>query len=167
MVVSSRGFNSLQPADEEKAMTPDSTNRSAGHFGLVAVALGGVALIAAVIHFFGGPFAPQNSIGVSLGEIAADATKSVLRNFLGRDQPAAAPLPWDVDRVIWLAVAATGALAVVLSVVAMIRHEPRRVVIGGLALGIGAIVFQFAAYVVLAVLVIMLIGVLFGKLGLG
>ena len=147
-------------------MTPHPIYRPAGFFGLAAVILGGVALIASVVHFFGGPFAPQDPVGVSLGKIAADAGKSALRGLLGRDQPTAAPLSWDIDRVIWLVVAAAGALAVVLSVVALIRHEPRRVVIGGAGLGVGAIVFQFAAHVGLAVLSIMLIGALLGALGL-
>ncbi|CTQ49977.1 hypothetical protein [Jannaschia donghaensis] len=140
---------------------------TAGIFGTAGLILGGLALVLAVFHFFGGPFAPQDAVGVTLGEIAAEAGKAALRDLVGLGQPTPVPSPWDIDRILWTGTAVTGAFAVVLAVIALVRHEPRRIVIGGAALGAAAITFQFAAVIVMTLLAILVIGIILDSLGLG
>lgn len=144
----------------------DEAAGSAG-FGMAAMLIGGAALLGAVVTVMGGPFAPQSETAVTVGEFAAQAGKAALRDVLGLEQPAELPRGWDVDRVLWVSMAALGALAVFLSVVSLVRREPWRWAAGGAALGIGAITFQFAMAVVAAILLILLVGTILGALGLG
>lgn len=122
-----------------------------------AMLLGAAALILAVVHLFAGPFAPVNSVGVTLGELAAEIQQSGLRALRGEPQPDAQARPWDIDRILALAAAVMGPAAIVLAVIGFVRHEPRRAVIGGVGLGAAAVAFQFFAWLALAVLGVMIL----------
>lgn len=129
-------------------------------FGWLGFALGAVALLAALFVFWAGPFAPQQSTGVSLGELAAEIGKSTLRAAAGMDQPDPVAPVRDLDDHLQVGVALLGGLAIILSVVGILRHEKMRPAIAGIAIGIGAILFQFFAWAFLAFLVVVLIAVL-------
>ena len=134
-------------------------------FGVAATCLGGAALLGAVVTLFGGPFAPQADAAVSLGELAAQAGKAALRDMVGMDQPPRAPVAWDVDRILWVAMAALGALAVILAAISVVRHEPWRWAAAGATLGAGAVVFQYAVAVVAAMLIVLLVAAVFQNFG--
>jgi hypothetical protein len=116
-----------------------STGLSWGHF---AIGAGALALSLAMLHVFGGPFAPQPSAGTTVGEIAGEMRAAALRALNGEPQPAPVPRGWDIDRVLMVAAPLVGVLAIVLSMVAALRREGLRLAGYGAALGVGAIVFQ-------------------------
>jgi hypothetical protein len=120
-------------------------------FGNSALFLGALALTAAMVCVYAGPFAPQQKIGVSLGEIAADMAKSAFRGLNGQAQPAPVAGGMNIDDLLQIAVSVTGVLAIVLSVVALARHEPWRLCAGALGLGLGAVFFQFVAWAVMLI----------------
>ncbi|WP_171230932.1 hypothetical protein [Ruegeria sp. HKCCA6707] len=66
-------------------MTADDTANPV--FGWIGFCVGALALFAALFVFWAGPFAPQHSAGVTLGELAAEIGKSTLRAAAGLDQP--------------------------------------------------------------------------------
>lgn len=113
--------------------------------GILGFCLGALALIIVLVAFFGGPFAPQQATGVTLGDIAAEAGKATLRNWLGMDQPAPQAASWTIDRVLWVAVGVLGAAAILCGAIAMIRRERRDVAAWAVGLGVGAVTLQFAA----------------------
>lgn len=137
----------------------------AGKFGYAAIILGLCALTMTVVHFFGGPFAPQQSAGVSLGELTAEIAQSAKRSVLGQPQPAPATRPWDTDRIVDVAAPVLAVFALALAVFAYVQHEPRRLVVSGIALGSGALLFQFFAWYALALIGVLLIYAMMDSLG--
>ncbi len=127
-------------------------------FGWAGFCLAALALFAALFVFWAGPFAPQQSAGVTLGELAAELGKSTLRAAAGMEQPAPVAPTRDLDDFLQIGVAMLGGLAIVVSVIGILRHEKRRPAIAGVVIGTGAILFQFFAmafFAFLGALVIM------------
>jgi hypothetical protein len=120
-------------------------------WGHVAISAGALALAIAMIHVFGGPFAPQPSVGTTVGEIAGEMRAAALRAVNGEAQPAPEPRGWDIDRVLMLAAPLLGALAIVLAMVAALRREGWRLATYGAALGVGAIVVQMVWWIALLI----------------
>ena len=60
-----------------------ATETASPVFGWIGFGLAAMALFAALFVFWAGPFAPQQSTGVSLGELAAELGKSTLRAAAG------------------------------------------------------------------------------------
>ena len=126
-------------------------------FGWIGFATASAAFMAALFVFWAGPFAPQQSTGVSLGELATEIGKSTLRAAAGLDQPEPVTQARDLDDHLRIAVAMLGGLAIVLSAIGFLRHERRRPAIAGITIGIGAILFQFFAFAFLAFLGVLII----------
>ncbi|MGD1869856.1 MAG: hypothetical protein ACFB0F_10180 [Neomegalonema sp.] len=112
-------------------------------WGYLALIAGALSLSVAVLHVFGGPFAPQASIGTTIGEIAADIRASAMRSINGQAQPAPAPQNWDIDRILLVAAPILGVFAIVSAIISSIKRDPWRLVAYGATLGVAAIVLQF------------------------
>lgn len=113
--------------------------------GWIGMALGAVALLIAVIHFWGGPFSEQPSIEQTVAEKVGSIKDAAIAALKGED--AARPEQSgsvDMDRMIWLATSVLGALAIIFGLVGFARHESLRVAGGAAALGGCAMAFQFA-----------------------
>jgi hypothetical protein len=131
---------------------PDTQMPWAGlGWGHVAMGTGALALALAMLHVFGGPFAPQPSVGISVGEIAGEMRAAALRAVNGEPQPAPVPRGWDADRILALAGPLVGVLAILLSMVATLRRDGLRLAGYGAALGVGAIVFQMVWWIALLI----------------
>ncbi|WP_281973333.1 hypothetical protein [Ruegeria faecimaris] len=126
-------------------------------FGWIGFSVSAMALLGALFLFWAGPFAPQQSTGVSLGELAAELGKSTLRSAAGLDQPEPVARVRDLDDFLQIGVALLGGLAVILSAIGILRHEKLRPAIAGIAIGIGAILFQFFAFAFFAFLGVLVI----------
>jgi len=133
--------------------------------GVAGFMLGALALLVVVISFVGGPFAPQNAVGVTLGDIAAEAGKATLRNWLGMDQPTAAPAPWTIDRALWLVGVVLGVIAILCGAVALLLSERRDIALWALGLGISAVMLQFIASALMMVVGALILCALIYALG--
>jgi len=130
-------------------------------FGWIGLALGGVALLIVMVHFWGGPFEAQPNIGQRIGETAADIRQSAARALRGEPQPAPETQIWGIDRILQLSGPVLGAIAIFLGVVSLARREDRRVIAGSIGLGATAIGFQVFTWVVLLIAgVILLFGIM-------
>ena len=134
-------------------------------FGWIGFFTGAVALLTALIVFWAGPFAPQQTTGVSLGELAAEIGKSAMRSAAGLEQPKPVAPAKDIDDYLKVAVAVLGGIAIILATTGLIQHERARPAVAALALGGGAILFQFFTWMVLAVLGVILISALLQSFG--
>ncbi len=131
---------------------------TASFFGVI---LGACALLIVMIHFWIGPFTPQQDISVSIGEIAGEIRQAATRALTGAAQPEPQVNPWNIDDTLKLIGTLLAGSAVVLGIIGYIRHEAKRPIIGALALGIGAILFQMITWAILLVVgVILLIGIM-------
>ncbi|WP_299146977.1 hypothetical protein [uncultured Tateyamaria sp.] len=125
--------------------TTDTPQPTRPRMGIAGFVLGGLALLVVVISFVGGPFAPQNTVGVTLGDIAAEAGKATLRNWLGMEQPGPEPVPWTIDRTLWLIGVVLGVIATLCGAAALLLRERRDIALWALGLGISAVALQFVA----------------------
>ncbi|NBB99020.1 MAG: hypothetical protein GVY34_12800 [Alphaproteobacteria bacterium] len=131
-------------------------------FGWAAFASGAAAFMLAMVIFWAGPFAPQQSAGVSLGELAAEIAKSTARAAAGQEQPAPVAPTRSVDDYLATGIAILAGLAVILGLASLVRREGRRTAMAGITLGGLAIGFQLFTWAVMMIAgVIALVGLLY------
>ena len=129
----------------------DNSSIARAPLGWSGFAAGAAALILTLVLFWAGPFAPQQSAGVSIGELAAEIAKSAARSVAGQPQPGPVAIPRTIDDYLEIAVAVLAGLAVVLGVASLIRHEHKRAALSGVGLGVAAIGIQLFAYAIMMI----------------
>lgn len=133
--------------------------------GIISFAMGSLAVLLVLVHFWAGPFAPQERASVTIGEIAADIRQSALRKLKGESQPKPVAEPWDIDRVLKLVAAVLAGLAVVAGAASLVRRESWRPAVAGAALGVSAITFQFFAWAILIAVGAIIISAIIHNIG--
>jgi hypothetical protein len=121
----------------------------AAPLGWVGFLTGAVARVLTIVTFWAGPLAPQQTPGVTLGELAADIAASAARSVAGQPQPAAVMPARDVGDWIAVGVGALAGLAMVLGLAAVLRRERTRVAVSGVVLGGLAVGFQLFNWAVM------------------
>ena len=142
-------------------MTETAPPQSA-NLGWLGFIVGAAALILTLVIFWAGPFAPQQTAGVTLGELAADIAKSAARSMAGQPQPEPVSQPLTIDDYLEIGIGVLAGLAVVIGMAALIRHEQKRAAISGIALGglaVGIQLFAWSVMMIVGGLVIM--GIMF------
>lgn len=129
----------------ETAEAPTAT------FGWLGFATGAAALILTIVIFWAGPFAPQQSAGVSLGELAADIAKSAARSVAGQPQPDPVAPARDIDDYLEIGTGLLAGLAIVIGIAALIRNERRPAAVSGIALGGLAVGFQLFTWTIMLI----------------
>ena len=121
------------------------------YWGFWAV-LSGVVSVVMVFAFIGGPsLEPAPSVGSQIGEIAGEIKRSAWRSFFGlapETPKVVEPSLWD--RIGFIA-PLIGGLAILLSVISLVRRENWRLAAYGTGLGVGAITFHFFWWVALLI----------------
>ncbi len=136
-------------------------------FSMGGIAVGAVALLLVLVHFYAGPFAPQKPIERTVAETAVairDATVAALRGEDVEDE--VSQRDFDIDRALAIFAAVLGGLAIILGVVGFAKGEPARAAGGAAVLGAGAIAFQFAIVAIGAIVLAILVAAVIGQLGL-
>ena len=113
--------------------------------------VGSAALMLTLLVFWAGPFAPQQTAGVTLGELATDIAKAAARSVAGQAQPEPVSQPWTIDDYLEIGVGLLAGLAIVTGVAALIRHENKRAAVSGIALGSLAIGIQLFAWSIMMI----------------
>lgn len=127
-------------------------------FGWSGIALGGLALFLAMIHFYGGPFAPQQTLESLVAGKAAAIKESLLASLTGQQIPEKVSRPhYNVDRILKMVIAVLAVGAVILGVIAGVYKENPRAVSAAVMLGVGTLAFQIAMFAFGVVMVIFLI----------
>lgn len=105
------------------------------------IAIGAVALLLAVVHFWAGPFSPQPTLEQTVAEKAVAIKEATLAALKGEEP--VVPVQekgMGADQIVSLATAVFGGLAIVLGVLGFAKKEPLRVAGGAAVLsqiGIG------------------------------
>ena len=136
-------------------------------FGWSGIALGGLALLLAMVHFYAGPFAPQQTLESLVAGKAVAIKESLLASLAGHQIPEKVSRPhYDVDRILKIVTAVLAVRAVVLGAIAGACKENPRAVSAAVMLGIGTLAFQIAMFafgVVMAIfLVFLVLSLIFG-----
>lgn len=127
----------------------DAVEAPRSTLGWIGFATGSVALVLTILIFWAGPFAPQQDVGVGLGELVADIAKSAARSVAGQPQPAALVPTRDIDDYLRIGVGVLAGLSIILGVAALVRYERKRAAISGIALGGLAVGFQLFAWMMM------------------
>jgi hypothetical protein len=139
-------------------LSPDPASR-------LAFALGALGLLLVLVQLAAGPFAPQPSLETFVGETAAGIREAAARALAGEPAPPPEARPWDVDRLLRLAGAVAGGLALALAALGLLRGERRRAVAAGAALGAAAVTVQLVVWVALLICGVLLLGLILEHLG--
>jgi len=128
----------------------------------IGIAIGAMALILAIVHFWAGPFTPQPTVEQTVAEKAVAIKEATIAALKGEEPVAPVKRSsMDMDNIASLATAVLGGLAVILGVIGYATKEPLRVAGGAALLGGSAIAFQFAVLALGAILLaILVVGVL-------
>ena len=130
----------------------DAASKSRATVGWLGFAVGAAALVLTLLVFWAGPFAPQQSTGVSVGELATEIARSAARSVAGQPQPEPTAPPRDMDDYLEIAVGTLAGIAIVLGVAALVRHEQPRAAISGIALGGLAVGIQLFTYTIMLII---------------
>ena len=142
-------------------------SQSSTKFGFIGIAIGSIALLLALVHFWAGPFSPQPTLETTVAEKAASIKNATIKALKGEEYRETYKSNWDADKIANVATAILGGLAFILSILAFAKQEPMRVAAGGAALGVSAIAFQFIAMYAMALLVVILIAAVLSSIGIG
>lgn len=128
-------------------------------FSIAAIGLGGIGLFIALLVMYAGPFAPQQDIGTTIGEIAGNMRAAAWRSFFGLEQPESMIVQraWDIDRILMTIAPAAGVLGVIMAITAYIRREPKRIATYGMALSVCAVFVQVLFIVLMIVAGVLLL----------
>lgn len=125
----------------------------------IGVALGGIALLLATIHFYAGPFSPQQSLEEQVAQKAVAIKDATIAALKGEQAPVVEKKSeFDLDRITHIIVSVLGTLAVILAAAGMLKGEPLRGAVGAAGLGVLGIGFQFMTIALGAILFVILVG---------
>lgn len=134
-------------------------------FGLWSVAVGFIALAGIVFHFFAGPLEPPPPLELSIAEKAVSIRDATVAALKGEEYEARSTMSSKtLDDYLTYSFIAVALLAILLAVIAFIRHEPWRASAAGAALGGLAITFQFAIILFFGLLFVILLTAVMDKL---
>ena len=136
-------------------------------FGFFGIGIGGIALLLALVHFWAGPFSPSPTLETTVANKVASIRTATIKALKGEEYREVSTTNWDADKVTYVITALLGGLALILSVIAFAKQEPKRLAFGGAILGVSAIVFQFMALYLMALLVVLLICAVLSSVGFG
>jgi peptidoglycan/LPS O-acetylase OafA/YrhL len=135
--------------------------------GFVGIAVGSIALMMAIVHFWMGPLSPQPSVERTVAERAVAIKNATIAALKGESiKKEAPPKNFDLDQGVRIATSVLGGLAVILGVVSFAKREPVRVGGGAAFLGGAAIAFQFAVIALGAIVLAVLIGAVISQIGI-
>jgi hypothetical protein len=132
---------------------------------LTAVVLGSVALLAAIVTFWAGPFAPQPAFEDVLIETATNIRDAAVRSMRGEEAPQPQRPARDIDDILQIVISALGGIAIILAVVGFVREESKRPIAAGFVLGAGAIAFQFLSWFALVLVGVIILAIILNSFG--
>ncbi|MEM7653519.1 MAG: hypothetical protein AAF220_10105 [Pseudomonadota bacterium] len=124
------------------------------HWGLWAVMFGAVSVALVLVQMQLLSSQEAAPIGQQIGEIAGEIKRNAWRSFLGLASPEPEPVPAsrDIFGTLFMITPFVAGVALVLSAISFVKRENWRLGFMGVALGGGAILFQFAWWMVLVLL---------------
>ena len=145
-----------------------STPGKVARFGFTGIGIGAVSLLLALVHFWAGPFSPQQPLEETIAEKAVairDATVAAMKGEEFESQPQAKRI--DLDQAINIAIAVLGGIAIILGVIGFATGERKRAAFGAIFLGGAAIGYQFLTVALVAIIFAILVAAVLSQLGLG
>lgn len=99
-------------------------SQSSTRFGFIGIAIGGIALMLALVHFWAGPFSPQPTLETTIAEKAASIKNATIKALKGDEYRETYKSNWDADKFATVSTAVLGGLALIFSIIAFAKQEP-------------------------------------------
>lgn len=141
-------------------------NDQSSKFGLTGIAIGAIALLLALVHFWAGPFSPQPTLEQTVAEKAVAIKEATIAALNGEEPVKIKHESMDTDNILRLVTAVLGGLAIILGVFGYAKKEPLRAAGGAAILGGSAIAFQFAVVALGAIVVAILVAAVLSQIGI-
>lgn len=142
--------------------------RKTASFAWVALILGMVALAGSVGHFWLGPIDVPPKLEDTIADQAVKIRDRVVAKLKGDTSPPTTTVStWDADRTALATIACTSVLAILLSVIAFVRHEPIRMVGGAAVLGGSALALQYLIIAIGAIVFAIILAAVLNGLDFG
>jgi hypothetical protein len=133
----------------------------------LGIGIGAIALLMAIVHFWGGPFSPRPSLETTVAEKAVAIRNATIAALKGEEaERKTRPSDMDLDKALQVTAGTLGGLAMILGVIAFARGEPLRAAGGGVFLGAAALAFQFAVIAIGAIVIAILIAAVIPQIGI-
>lgn len=131
-----------------------ATQTRPNRLGILAMAIAAIALMIGVAHLNLGPVHETKPIEQSIAETAAKIKEAAKRAVTGEPAPSAPAKPdtginWDT--LIQILVYGLAGLAMLVSLVALLRHEQRMPAMMGFSLGAGVLILAWLQWVALVI----------------
>lgn len=130
-------------------------------FSTVGLALGALALLVAIGHFWFSSAAPTPALEHRIADKVVAIRDATVDRLAGREQAPEQPR-WDSYQLVVTATSILGTLALVLAVIGFVRKEPPRACIGAAALGGAAVAFPFIIGALGAIIILVAIAAVLG-----
>jgi hypothetical protein len=141
-------------------------NNQSSTFSFTGIAIGAVALLLALVHFWAGPFSPQPTLEQTVTEKAVAIKEATIAALKGEEPVKIKQKSMDTDEILRLVTAVFGGLAIILGVFGYAKKEPLRVAGGAAVLGGSAIAFQFAVLALGAIVIAILVAAVLSQIGI-
>ncbi len=115
-------------------------------FGLAGIAVGGLALVLTLVHFWIGPLQPEPSLEETVTDAARSIKSAAVAAWTGEEVEEASRSGVSIDKIIDGVSVGLAGVAMVLAVVGFARREPLRAAFGAALLGGLTLTFEFAAW---------------------
>lgn len=149
----------------------DMTLESRPKWGLAGFILGAIALLMVVLtiaQLFGqSQSASSTSIGTSIGEIAAEIRQAAQARISGEPRPEVvqAPKTADLRDVVVIIAYVLASISIIAAGISLYRGEPATLAKIAIALGLSAIVMQYAFWMALLICGMMIITAIINNIG--
>jgi len=134
-------------------------------FSLAGIAVGGLALVLTLVHFWVGPLQPEPSLEETVTDAARSIKSAAVAAWKGEEVEEARSSVMSIDKVIDGVTVGLAGIAMVLAVMGFAKREPLRgafgaALLGGLALTLEFAVWAFGAAVlaIIALFIMSLLG---------
>lgn len=132
------------------------------------IAIGSLALLLVLVHFWAGPFSPQPSLEQVVAEKAVAIRDATIFALRGENiEQSSSRTEMSLDKILNIMAAVLGGIAIILGILGYAKKESIRVAGGAAILGAGAIAFQFSALAIGAIIVAIIIAAIISQLGIG
>ncbi len=133
----------------------------------LGMGVGAIALILTLVHFWAGPFSPQQTLEQTVAEKAVAIKKATIDALKGKKAPEPVErAPYNTDNYLTIGTSALGGFAIIFGVFGFAKHESKRAALGAGILGCSAIAFQFAAWAVMAIVCAIIVGAILQQIGI-
>jgi hypothetical protein len=146
----------------------NNKHKTSAKYGLIGLVLGMLALATSVGHFWLGPIEAPPALEDTIADKAVKIRNKVAAKLIDQQTiEQKEDIRWGADRIATATIAGISVLAIILSVIGFVRHEPIRIVSSGAALAGIALGLQYFVMAITAIVFAIILGAVISAFNIG